>query len=53
MERAHRRKLQASHRGVLKGKQVVELGIPDNYAFMAPLLIAVLEAKLRPWLPKQ
>jgi predicted protein tyrosine phosphatase len=51
MERAHRRKLQTSHRVALKGKQVLVLGIPDEYAFMEPALVALLEAKMRPWLP--
>ena len=52
MERVHRRKLQAKHRSALRDKQVVVLGIPDNYAFMDPLLIVLLEAKMRDWLPK-
>jgi predicted protein tyrosine phosphatase len=51
MEQAHRRKLQARNRKALAGKRVVVLGIPDNYGFMEPRLIALLEAKMRPWLP--
>lgn len=50
MEQVHRRKLQAQHRAALKGKRIVVLGIPDEYGFMDPSLVAILQAKLRPWL---
>jgi predicted protein tyrosine phosphatase len=46
MEQSHRRKLTAKHASVLKGKQVVCLAIPDNYDYMQPTLISLLEAKV-------
>ncbi|WP_296721928.1 hypothetical protein [Erythrobacter sp.] len=52
MERAHRRKLQTNYRLALKDKQVVVLGIPDEYGFMDPPLVALLHSKMRRWLPR-
>ena len=46
MERAHRAKLASRFRASMKGKRVICLDIPDNYAFMDPALIRVLEAKV-------
>ena len=51
MQRAHRAKLLARHRRVLRDKRVVVLGIPDDYGFMDPQLISLLRTKMRPWLP--
>lgn len=51
MERAHQKKVQSKHRAALGGKRVVVLGIPDDYAFMDPELVALLQAKMRAWLP--
>lgn len=51
MERAHQKKVQTKHRAALGGKRVVVLGIPDDYAFMDPALVALLQTKMRPWLP--
>lgn len=51
MERSHRSKLQKTHSAALKNKQIVVLGIPDNYAFMDEGLVALLEAKMRAWMP--
>jgi predicted protein tyrosine phosphatase len=51
MERGHQTKVQTKHRAALSGKRVVVLGIPDDFAFMDPALVAVLQAKMRPWLP--
>ncbi|PWK92516.1 phosphotyrosine protein phosphatase [Fulvimonas soli] len=42
MEAAHRRRLLARHRERLKGRRVVVLGIPDDYDFMQPELVARL-----------
>ena len=50
MERTHRAKLQQRFKPYLDGKQIVCLGIPDDYAFMDPALIALLERKVRPFL---
>ncbi|RWA60056.1 low molecular weight protein tyrosine phosphatase family protein [Mesorhizobium sp.] len=46
MERAHRAKLQKKFRSSLKGARVVCLDILDNYAFMDPELVRLLEAKV-------
>ncbi len=45
MEAAHRRKLNAQFKRQLAGKRVICLDIPDNYAFMQPELVALLERK--------
>ena len=50
MEASHRRRLQARHRALLKGKRVVCLDIPDRYAFMQPELVALLLKKAGPLL---
>jgi predicted protein tyrosine phosphatase len=46
MERAHRSKLSQKFKRHLGGKRVVCLEIPDDFDYMAPELIAILEAKL-------
>ena len=51
MERTHRTKLQKKHRTVLKDTRVIVLGIPDDYEFMSPDLIHLLNANMRRWLP--
>ena len=51
MERQHRSKVQNKHRGALKNKRLVVLDIPDDYAFMAPELVSLLQTKMRRWLP--
>jgi predicted protein tyrosine phosphatase len=51
MERVHRSKLQKRYRAALKGKRVVCLEIPDDYAYMDPELVRLLEAKVPPYLP--
>ena len=50
MERQHRNKLQKKHRAALKDKRVVVLDIPDEYEFMDPALVKVLERKVGPYL---
>lgn len=42
MERAHRTKVQVRYRSALKGKRLICLNIPDDYAFMDPVLVEVL-----------
>lgn len=51
MERRHRSKLQSKHRAALKDKPLVVLGIPDDFAFMDPQLVELLQAKMSRWLP--
>ncbi|HEV7306020.1 low molecular weight protein tyrosine phosphatase family protein [Ensifer sp.] len=46
MERAHRAKVQKKYRSSLRNKRLICLGIPDDYAFMDPALIELLEAKV-------
>ena len=50
MEKSHARKLSADFRPWLKDKRVVCLDIPDEFAFMDPGLVALLERKLPPLL---
>lgn len=46
MERAHRAKLQRRFGPQLKGRRVICLDIPDDYDFMQPELVALLEKKV-------
>ncbi len=52
MERPHRNKLQKKHCAALKDKRLVVLGIPDDYEFMDPQLVRLLETKMQRWLPE-
>lgn len=45
MEKAHRNRLNQRFRAHLNGKKVICLDIPDDYAYMQPELIKLLEAK--------
>jgi len=51
MERAHRSKLQRKFRASLNGKRVVCLEIPDEFDYMEPALVRLLEAKVPRFLP--
>ncbi|WP_277981281.1 low molecular weight protein tyrosine phosphatase family protein [Sphingomonas phyllosphaerae] len=51
MEKAHRSKLQRRFRAVLGDRRVVCLHIPDDYAFMQPELIRLLETRASRHLP--
>ncbi|MEO6173307.1 MAG: low molecular weight protein tyrosine phosphatase family protein [Arenimonas sp.] len=46
MESLHREKLQKRYRNQLNGKNIICLGIPDNYEFMDPELIRILKEKV-------
>ena len=50
MESVHKTKMSARFKKYLGGKRVVCLGIPDDYAFMEPALVALLERKVGPFL---
>lgn len=50
MERMHRSKLSARFQRCLGGKRVVCLEIPDDFVFMDPALVKLLEAKVPPYL---
>lgn len=45
MEKAHRNRLSAKFRQHLNGKRVICLDIPDDYEYMQPELIKLLEVK--------
>ena len=50
MEKAQLRKVQTRFGAALKSKRLVCLGIPDKLAYMEPALVALLRAKLAPYL---
>ena len=50
MEKAHRARLQKRFRAQLKTARVVCIDIPDDYAFMQPELVVLLEKKVPPHL---
>src|SRR3546814_12708032 len=51
MERVHRSKLSAKFKTHLGSRRVICLEIPDNFAFMQPELIALLQTKVQRHLP--
>ena len=51
MEKAHRNKLQQRFRASLKKARVICLDIPDEFEFMDPTLIHLLETKVERHLP--
>ena len=51
MEAIHRTRLNRDYGPHLKGKKVVVLGIPDDFDFMDPQLVKLLESKCAPYLP--
>lgn len=50
MGAVHKTKMPAKLKKQLGGKRVVCLGIPDDYAFMEPALVELLERKVGPYL---
>ncbi|MGA9669287.1 MAG: low molecular weight protein tyrosine phosphatase family protein [Terracidiphilus sp.] len=50
MESVHRRRLQKQFGSRLRAKRVVVLGIPDNYKYMEPELVRILEGAVAPYL---
>lgn len=50
MDGRQRTKISQRFRPNLKGKRLICLDIPDDYAFMQPELVALLEAKAGPHL---
>lgn len=51
MEQTHRSKLSRRFRTSLKTARVICLGIPDDYEFMDPDLVRILEARVPRFLP--
>lgn len=50
MERVHQVRLKRRFASHLKGKKIVCLDIPDDYGYMQPELVALLEARVTPHL---
>lgn len=50
MERHHRNRVSKKFREQLRGKQLVVLGIPDEFEYMQPELVNLLKARLRRWI---
>ncbi len=51
MERTHRNKVQLHYRSQLHGKRMICLNIPDDYDFMEPALVNLLEKTVSRHLP--
>lgn len=51
MESRHQAKLRRDFGGALKGKRIVCLKIPDDYGYMAPDLVALLQQRAVRFLP--
>lgn len=51
MEKQHRAKVQKRFRRYLNGTRIVCLDIPDDYDFMEPALVDLLQARLARHLP--
>ena len=51
MERVHRSKLSAKFKAHLASKRVVCLEIPDEFDYMEPALVTLLQAKVPRYLP--
>ena len=49
MERAHRNRLSSKFCAFIKNKRVICLDIPDEYEFMDPALVRLLETKVSPF----
>jgi predicted protein tyrosine phosphatase len=51
MEKAHRNKLSKRFKASLKSRRVICLDIPDDYEFMDPELVRILQARVPQFLP--
>lgn len=51
MERRHRSKLAASFKAHLDGLRVICLDVPDDFQYMEPALVEILEARVSRHLP--
>jgi predicted protein tyrosine phosphatase len=51
MERSHKNKVTKKFKVLLKGKKLVCLDIPDEYEFMDPILVRLLENRVIQHLP--
>jgi len=50
MENMHREKIRKRFKSSLNGKKIICLGIPDDFSYMDPELIAILKKKVPPFL---
>jgi len=46
MEKMHRNKISSKYKDLLKGKKLAVLAIPDNYDYMDPELVKILESRV-------
>ena len=51
MEKQHRTKVQKRFRALLQGKRIICLDITDDYEFMDPALVKLLQTRLTRYLP--
>lgn len=51
MEASHRSKIAARFQAQLRGKRVAVLGIPDDFDYMAPQLVRLLQDRVPRYLP--
>jgi predicted protein tyrosine phosphatase len=51
MEKAHRSKVQKRFRSSLNSKRMICLDIPDEFEFMDPMLVKLLQSRLARYLP--
>ncbi len=51
MEKQHRNKVQRKFKSALRSKRIVCLDIPDEYEFMDPCLVHLLNTKMTRFLP--
>jgi len=51
MEKAHRNKLRAKFRAQLKRQYIICLNIPDQFEYMDPALVWILESRVPRYLP--
>ena len=52
MEKTHRGKLSKKFKPFLTSQSIICLDIPDEYDYMEPALVALLEAKVGPFLAR-
>lgn len=50
MEKKHKTKIQQRFKAVLDGEKIIALNIPDEFDYMEPALIELLEKKIMPYL---
>jgi predicted protein tyrosine phosphatase len=50
MDREHRNRVNAKFRQQMKGKQLIVLGIPDEYDYMQPELVSLFKVRLQRWI---